>query len=162
MELYLRYLEKYEKKPNENLPVGLILCAEKSTEVVELMRLSEDRIRIAEYWTRLIPKKVLQQKLQYAKDEAQREIEQRAATLPTPIENQDDASTLSPIQVDILKVCKKAWKSTREITEKTSYKRDRLRKQIKLLIETELLEYRYPQNPRHPKQKYRATKVQSG
>ena len=32
MELYLRWLEKYEKEPGEETPLGLILCAEKASE----------------------------------------------------------------------------------------------------------------------------------
>jgi predicted nuclease of restriction endonuclease-like (RecB) superfamily len=32
MELYLRWLEKYEQQPEEDSPIGLILCADKSEE----------------------------------------------------------------------------------------------------------------------------------
>ena len=32
MELYLRWLEKYERQPGEESPIGLILCADKSDE----------------------------------------------------------------------------------------------------------------------------------
>jgi predicted nuclease of restriction endonuclease-like (RecB) superfamily len=37
MELYLKWLDKYEKQEGENSPIGLILCAEKSHEQVELL-----------------------------------------------------------------------------------------------------------------------------
>jgi predicted nuclease of restriction endonuclease-like (RecB) superfamily len=40
MELYLRWLEKYEKQPGEKSPIGLILCADKSEEHVKLLQLS--------------------------------------------------------------------------------------------------------------------------
>lgn len=53
MELYLRWLEKYETSEEENPPIGLILCSGKSHEHVELMRLEESNIRIAEYLTKL-------------------------------------------------------------------------------------------------------------
>ena len=66
MELYLRWLEKYEKKPNEESPIGLILCAGKSDEQVELLELSNSGIRVAEYMTDLLPRKALEKKLHQA------------------------------------------------------------------------------------------------
>ena len=38
MELYLRWLEKYEQVLGEETPLGLILCAGKSEEQIELLR----------------------------------------------------------------------------------------------------------------------------
>jgi len=66
MELYLRWLEKYEKNPNEESPIGLILCAGKSDEQIELLELSKSGIRVAEYMTRLLPQKTLKKKLHLA------------------------------------------------------------------------------------------------
>ena len=66
MELYLRWLEKYERVEGENAPIGLILCAGKNDEHVELMHLEESNIRVAEYMTMLPDKKILEQKLQKA------------------------------------------------------------------------------------------------
>lgn len=66
MELYLRWLEKYERVEGENAPIGLILCAGKNDEHVELMHLEESNIRVAEYMTMLPDKKVLELKLQKA------------------------------------------------------------------------------------------------
>jgi len=63
MELYLRWLAKYEQQPNEESPLGLILCAEKSTEHVELLELERTGIRVAKYLTELPPQKVLQRQL---------------------------------------------------------------------------------------------------
>jgi len=37
MELYLRWLEKYEMQKGEKSPIGLILCAEGNNEQVELL-----------------------------------------------------------------------------------------------------------------------------
>jgi predicted nuclease of restriction endonuclease-like (RecB) superfamily len=37
MELYLRWLEQYDMRPGEEPPLGLILCADKSEEHVELL-----------------------------------------------------------------------------------------------------------------------------
>ena len=62
-EFYLRWLDKYERKPWEESPIGLILCSEKSTERVELLSLDERSIKVADYWTNLPDKKLLEQKL---------------------------------------------------------------------------------------------------
>ena len=62
MELYLKWLEKYEKKEGELSPVGLLLCAESSREQIELLEMHKDGIMVAEYWTELPPKKELEKK----------------------------------------------------------------------------------------------------
>ena len=66
MELYLRYLEKYEQVEGENPPVGLILCTGKNEEHVELLQLNQSNIRVAEYLTLLPSQEVLKQKLHQA------------------------------------------------------------------------------------------------
>ena len=66
MELYLNWLDKYERQPDEAAPIGLILCAQAGTEQVELMNLQKDKIMVAEYWTELPPKAVLEEKLHTA------------------------------------------------------------------------------------------------
>lgn len=66
MELYLRYLEKYEMVDGENSPIGLILCTGKNEEHIELLQLDKSNIRVAEYLTLLPPKEVLQNKLHRA------------------------------------------------------------------------------------------------
>ncbi|MBL8420781.1 MAG: DUF1016 family protein [Dechloromonas sp.] len=63
MELYLRYLEKYEQMEGENSPIGLILCTGKNQEHVELMRLDQSNIRVADYLTVLPPREILEAKL---------------------------------------------------------------------------------------------------
>ncbi len=63
MELYLRYLEKYETEKGERSPLGLILCAEGSNEQIELLQLAESGIRVSEYITELPSKDVLKKKL---------------------------------------------------------------------------------------------------
>src|SRR3990170_3382283 len=63
IELYLRWLDKYERRDGEDSPLGLILCAEKSTEHVELLQLAKSGIRVAEYFTELPPRELLQRKL---------------------------------------------------------------------------------------------------
>ncbi len=66
MELYLRYLEKYEMVEGENTPVGLILCAGKNEEHIELLQLHKSNIRVADYLTQLPSKDILQAKLHKA------------------------------------------------------------------------------------------------
>ena len=66
MELYLRYLEKYEKLAEENTPIGLILCSGKNQEHIELMQLDKSNIKVAEYLTLLPSKEILQAKLHQA------------------------------------------------------------------------------------------------
>ncbi len=74
MELYLRYLEKYEQVEGENTPIGLILCAGKNEEHIELMQLEKSNIRVAEYLTLLPPQKLLIEKLHKAVEIAQQKI----------------------------------------------------------------------------------------
>ncbi len=75
MELYLKWLDKYEKTEGENTPIGLILCAESSREQVELLEMHKDGIMVAEYWTELPPKKELEQKIHSILIEAKERIE---------------------------------------------------------------------------------------
>lgn len=63
MELYLKYLEKYEMQPEENPPIGLLLCSEGNTEHIELMMLDEDQIKVAQYLTYLPQKQWFIEKL---------------------------------------------------------------------------------------------------
>ncbi|MGK7925360.1 MAG: YhcG family protein [Spirulina sp.] len=66
MELYLRWLAKHEREPDENPPLGIILCAGKKQEQIELLELDKSGIHVAEYLTILPPKEVLQARLQQA------------------------------------------------------------------------------------------------
>jgi hypothetical protein len=77
MELYLRYLERYLMLEGENVPIGLILCAGKNTEHIELLRLEESNIRVAEYLTILPPKNLLEAKLHEAIEKAREQLNQR-------------------------------------------------------------------------------------
>jgi len=85
MELYLRYLEKYETVDGEKQPIGLILCTGKNEEHIELMQLDKSNIRVAEYLTLLPPKKLLQEKLHKA-------IEIAKNKLPNNILNSGDTN----------------------------------------------------------------------
>jgi predicted nuclease of restriction endonuclease-like (RecB) superfamily len=63
MELYLRWLEKHETEPGEEAPLGLILCAGKSSKQIELLQLDKSGIKVAEYLTQLPDRELLKQKL---------------------------------------------------------------------------------------------------
>jgi len=63
MELYLRWLERHDMRPGEDPPLGLILCAEKSEEHVELLQLEKSGIRVAKYLTELPPRELLEKTL---------------------------------------------------------------------------------------------------
>jgi predicted nuclease of restriction endonuclease-like (RecB) superfamily len=75
MELYLRYLEKYEQLEGETAPIGLILCTGKNEEHVELMRLDQSNIRVADYLTILPPREILQARLHQAIEIARQRVE---------------------------------------------------------------------------------------
>lgn len=77
MELYLRYIEKYEMDKDENPPVGLILCTQKSKEQIELLFLPQDRIKVSEYLTKLPPKELFAEKLHKAMLTAQLKLKQK-------------------------------------------------------------------------------------
>jgi len=63
MELYLRWLAKYEQEPDEVPPLGIILCTGKRQEQIELLELDKSGIHVAEYLTVLPPRETLQAKL---------------------------------------------------------------------------------------------------
>ena len=75
MELYLRWLDKYERQPGEETPMGLILCTGKNEECIELLELGKVGIHVAEYLTALPSKETLRQKLQQATERARKRLE---------------------------------------------------------------------------------------
>jgi predicted nuclease of restriction endonuclease-like (RecB) superfamily len=77
MELYLKWLNKHDRQEDENSPIGLILCAGKSTEQIELLEMHKENIMVAEYWTDLPPKEDLEKKLHQLLIETKHRIEQR-------------------------------------------------------------------------------------
>jgi predicted nuclease of restriction endonuclease-like (RecB) superfamily len=77
MKLYLKWLNRYERQPDENEPIGLILCAGDSREQIELLEMDKDGIMVAEYWTELMPKKKLEEKIHTLLLEARERIRAR-------------------------------------------------------------------------------------
>ena len=66
MELYLRWLDAHERQPGEDSPIGLILCAGKKREQIELLELGSSGIHVAEYLVELPPRELLREKLHRA------------------------------------------------------------------------------------------------
>ena len=64
MELYLRWLDKHEREPEEASPLGIILFTGKNCEQIELLELNKSGIPVAEYLTALPPRGVLVERLQ--------------------------------------------------------------------------------------------------
>lgn len=66
MELYLKYLQKYEMQVGEEKPIGLLLCSAGNTEHIELMMLDEENIKVAQFLTVLPDKQWFTDKLNKA------------------------------------------------------------------------------------------------
>jgi hypothetical protein len=75
--LPLNNLDKHERQPGEEAPIGLILCAEPRREQVELLQMQKDGITVAEYWTGLPPKAELEQRLHAALLDARERLARR-------------------------------------------------------------------------------------
>ena len=82
LELYLRWLDEYEKEPGEETPLGLILCAGKSEKHVELLQLDRSGIRVATYLTELPPRHLLERKLREMTAAARARLEARPPGRP--------------------------------------------------------------------------------
>lgn len=63
MELYLAWLKRHACEPGEEPPLGVILCAGKNDQHVELLELKKSGIHVASYWKEVLPKKALERKL---------------------------------------------------------------------------------------------------
>ncbi len=83
MEFYLRWLDRYERKPGEEAPIGLILCAGQRRETVELLDLEKSGIRVSSYWTDVLPREQLQKKLHEAVRLARARLAGKAQAKPS-------------------------------------------------------------------------------
>ncbi len=83
MELDLRWLDRHERKPGEEAPIGLILCAGQRRETVELLDLEKSGIRVSSYWTDVLPKEQLQKKLHDAVRLARARLAERTEAKPS-------------------------------------------------------------------------------
>ena len=74
MELYLNWLKRHERENDEQEPLGMILCAGKTEEHVELLELQKSGIHLASYLTKLLPRKQLEKKLHEAVKRARQRL----------------------------------------------------------------------------------------
>ncbi|MCL1801268.1 MAG: PDDEXK nuclease domain-containing protein, partial [Promicromonosporaceae bacterium] len=86
MDFYLRWLNKYDRQPGEESPVGLILCTEASRDQIEFLELHMDNILVAEYWTDLPPKNELADRIAGILRVARERVARRAE--PTTLPNE--------------------------------------------------------------------------
>ena len=77
MELYLAWLKRFESEPHDEPPIGLILCAGKNEQHVELLEPGKSGIHVASYWTKALPKAELERKLRDAVRLARARLESR-------------------------------------------------------------------------------------
>ncbi len=119
MELYLRWLDKYERKPGEESPLGIILCAGKNAEQIELLELGRSGIHVAEYLTVLPPKDVLKRKLHEAIERSRLALENHSG--------EDEASSKATAKEDVTVRQDNPWKkpATTKAGEKESRKGDK-------------------------------------
>jgi predicted nuclease of restriction endonuclease-like (RecB) superfamily len=88
MELYLKWLDKFERQDEENAPIGLILCTEASRSQIELLEMDKAGIAVAEYWTVLPSKKEFEKKIQEILAEAQERLDRRKSLPPSKIQKE--------------------------------------------------------------------------
>ena len=77
VELYLKWLDKYEKTEGENSPIAIILCAYKSDMIAELLELDNSGIHLAQYLTEYVPKEIIEKKFLDSIEKAKKQLEER-------------------------------------------------------------------------------------
>jgi hypothetical protein len=79
MRFYLKWLDRYERQEEEKPPIGIILCTTASRDQIELLELDKEGIAVAEYWTNLPPKAMLERKIREILNEAKERLARRKA-----------------------------------------------------------------------------------
>ena len=90
MLLYLKWLDRYERQEGEESPIGIILCTSAEREKIELLELDKSGIAVAEYWTELPPKALLERKIKAIHSEAKERLERRKSFPGTKIKKKID------------------------------------------------------------------------
>jgi predicted nuclease of restriction endonuclease-like (RecB) superfamily len=88
MRFYLKWLDRYERQADENPPIGIILCTTASRDQIELLELDKEGIAVAEYWTNLPPKAVLERKIREILSEAKERLARRKSLPNSKIQKQ--------------------------------------------------------------------------
>lgn len=78
VELYLRWLDRYERQDGEERPLAIILCAGKKEETVEILDMGRRGIHVAEYLTELPDKDLLKERFHRALAAARNRLEHRS------------------------------------------------------------------------------------
>jgi predicted nuclease of restriction endonuclease-like (RecB) superfamily len=81
MALYLKWLDRYERQPGEESPIGLILCASANREKVEMLELGNAGIAVAEYWTEMPPKAEFERRIREILTQARERLERQKTLL---------------------------------------------------------------------------------
>jgi len=88
MRFYLKWLDRYERQEGENPPIGIILCTTASRDQIELLELDKEGIAVAEYWTNLPPKEMLEHKIREILHEAKERLARRKLIPNSKIQKQ--------------------------------------------------------------------------
>ena len=88
MELYLKWLDRYERQDGEKAPIGIILCTEASRSQIELLEMDKAGIAVAEYWTVLPPKNEFEKKIKEILAEAKERLQRRKSLPANEIQKQ--------------------------------------------------------------------------
>jgi len=78
----------YERQEGENSPIGIILCTTASRDQIELLELDKEGIAVAEYWTNLPPKALLERKIREILHETQERLARRKLLPNSKIQKQ--------------------------------------------------------------------------
>ena len=81
MEFYIKWLNRYERQPDENEPIGLILCPRANRGQLELLEMDQSGIAVAEFWTVMPPKAEFERRINEIMYEAKERLERRR-TIP--------------------------------------------------------------------------------
>jgi predicted nuclease of restriction endonuclease-like (RecB) superfamily len=95
LKLYLKWLDRYERQPGEEAPIGLLLVTKANREQIELLEMHKDGIMVAEYWTEVLPKEDLQDRLDAILRNARERVARQGITAPL-------GDPRSPVLSDIL------------------------------------------------------------
>lgn len=92
VELYLRWLDRHERQPGEEAPLGIILCAGKKRETVEYLDLDDRGVHVAEYLTELPPREVLRERFHRALATARANLDRSVSSIAADSLDRDDES----------------------------------------------------------------------
>ncbi|MCL2500416.1 MAG: PDDEXK nuclease domain-containing protein [Defluviitaleaceae bacterium] len=85
MMLYLKWLDRYERQPSEEAPIGIILCPSANRGKIELLEMDKAGIAVAEYWTHLPPKAEFAVKIREIMEQAKERLQRRKGIPKTDI-----------------------------------------------------------------------------